>query len=139
MPAWLTEFLDTQVVLFVIGVATIAGAIWKAIAWVRPYLRGTAAFLEDWNGAPERRDPNTGELIEPAKPSAPALLERMRHQVENSHKTNMRDDLDDQTRRINEVADLVVALRADLAEHIGIAKQDGERLAAVEAQLKKEA
>lgn len=134
MPDWITDLLGVQTAAIVMIVLGIGGALWKVIRWAKPYAKAAAAFLEDWNGEPERKDPNTGEVITPGKPSAPALLERMRHQVENSHKTALRDDLDVSIRLGKELTVQVSELSAKLDQHIDIAKESDRRLEALERE-----
>lgn len=86
---------------------------WKPVRSGMKLLRSVFLFIEDWNGTPERRD-HAGMVVEPAKPGVPALLETVRAQVQNSHRTNLRDDVDT-------VIETVDTLSRRLEEHIQIA------------------
>lgn len=125
------EFLggDGGWVGIIVAVVGLIGVLWVPIRSAVRTLRKMGQFVDDWNGRPERRDANTGEILQQAKPSAPALLERMRHQVENSHRTNLRDDIDDLARRVNASAEIMQALRNDLTVHVAIAKGQERRQA----------
>lgn len=138
MPQWIAELEVGQVVAFAIFAGGTIAAIWKLVSTARPWAKKLRLFLEDWNGEPARIDPSTGEVIEPAKPSAPALFERMRHQVENSHTTNLRDDIDKLTELVQQLTTSQARMNARLTQHVEIAKKSDERLAAVETELKKE-
>lgn len=76
---------------------------------------------------PEEYD-ETGRVIRPARRGAASIIEEVRSQVQNSHRTNLRDDLD----RLH--AD-VFDLKQDLRTHIDIAKQQEVRRDEVEEQL----
>lgn len=138
MPQWIAELEVGQIVTALIFFAGAAAGVWKSVKTVRPWAKKVRLFLEDWNGEPARIDPSTGDVIEPAKPSAPALFERMRHQVENSHSTNLRDDIDKLTELVQQLATSQARMNARLTQHVEIAKKSDERLAAVETELKKE-
>lgn len=88
--------------------------LWKPV-------KGIGAFLADWNGK-EAREDRAGNIIEPAKPGIPALLETVRSQVQNSHRTNFRDDLDANTEATRAALERIEEVAAKLDEHIIIAK-----------------
>ena len=83
--------------------------------------------IDDWRGVPEEYD-ETGRVIRPARRGAASIIEEVRSQVQNSHRTNLRDDLD---RLYAEVVDL----KQDLREHIDVAKDNDRRRDEVEEQL----
>lgn len=120
-----------------VAVIAVAGVLWKPVRALLRVFRRLNEFMDDWQGRPERRDPNTGEVIQSGRPSAPALLERMRHQVENSHRTNLRDDVDEVARRIENVADMVQGVRNDLTVHVAIAKDAEKRQAETAREVAK--
>jgi len=98
-----------EIVATIGGIAVLATVVVKVWKPIRAIIR----FLDDWNGRPERHD-RAGKIIERGRPGFPAQLEAIRAQVENSHTTNLRDDIDE--------------LKADLKQHITISKQkDGEQ------------
>ena len=66
---------------------------WKPVKWLARIFKFLSQAAEDWTGTKDRTD-GTGAIIEKGRPGVPALLERVRAQVENSHDTVMRDDLD---------------------------------------------
>ena len=86
---------------------------WKPARAGLKLVKSLMLFAEDWNGTPERKD-HAGMVVEPAKPGVPALLETVRSQVQNSHSTNLRDDVDT-------VIETVDTLSRRLKEHIQIA------------------
>lgn len=92
-------------------------------------VKSLGTFLDDWNGK-EAREDRAGNIIEPAKPGIPSLLETVRSQVQNSHPTNLRDDVDDLTELIGDVI-------AKLDEHIVIAKESDKAQEETARQVKK--
>lgn len=86
---------------------------WKPVRSGMKLLRSVFLFIEDWNGSPERKD-HSGMVVEPAKPGVPALLETVRSQVQNSHSTNLRDDVDGVIAAVGKIS-------KKLEEHIEIA------------------
>lgn len=93
---------------------------WKPVRALLKLVKSLMLFAEDWNGTPERKD-HAGMVIEPAKPGVPALLETVRAQVQNSHRTNFRDDLDTNTEETRRIGIEVRRLAKQLDEHIKIA------------------
>ena len=93
---------------------------WKPVRALWKRGKVLAQFLEDWNGTPERRD-RAGGIIEKARPGVPALLETVRSQVQNSHRTNFRDDLDANTEETRRIGIQMSRLAEQLDEHIKIA------------------
>ena len=102
---------------------------WKPTKALWKIVRTLLAFSEDWNGTEDRLD-KSGAVIEKGRPGVPALLETVRSQVQNSHGTNMRDDLDKVIATTEQNVTAVTHLAAKLSEHIesadrSVAKQDG--------------
>lgn len=93
---------------------------WKPVRAGMKLLKSIFLFIEDWNGSPERRD-HAGAIIEKGRPGVPALLETVRSQVQNSHRTNFRDDLDTNTEETRRIGIEVRRLAEQLDEHIQIA------------------
>lgn len=94
---------------------------WKPAKWLARIIKAASQFAEDWTGTKDRKD-NTGAVIEKGRPGIPALLERVRAQVENSHDTVMRDDID-------VIREMVDRLDSKLDRHIteadnSVARQD---------------
>lgn len=98
------------VIAGVLGVLSFGG--WVAFkAW--PAVRKVSHFIDDLTGEPAR----------PGFPARPGLMERMasleetqeaiRHQVQNSHATNLRDDVD-------ELKEGLEAIRQSLTEPIPV-------------------
>lgn len=90
MTDWLTSLTVADTIAALIALGVIIGGL----KWIVPILRGLNELLEDWRGADSR----------PGVPRRPGVMERLeehatditaiRKQVENSHSTNLRDDLD---------------------------------------------
>lgn len=93
---------------------------WKPVRSGMKLLRSIFLFIEDWNGSPERRD-HAGAIIEKGRPGVPALLETVRSQVQNSHRTNFRDDLDANTEATRKALGRIDEVATKLEEHIQIA------------------
>lgn len=102
---------------------------WKPVRSGAKLLRSIFLFIEDWNGSPERRD-HAGAIIEKGRPGVPALLETVRSQVQNSHSTNLRDDVDT-------VIETVDTLSRRLEEHIQIAIKSDSAQDQTAEQVKK--
>lgn len=102
---------------------------WKPARAGLKLVKSLMLFAEDWNGTPERRD-HAGMVVEPAKPGVPALLETVRSQVQNSHRTNLRDDVDT-------VIETVDTLSRRLEEHIQIAVKSDSAQDQTAEQVKK--
>lgn len=109
------------------GIVTAIGVLWKPARRLAHLFRSLSLFIDDWRGVPEEYD-ETGRVIRPARRGAASIIEEVRSQVQNSHRTNLRDDLD----RLH--AD-VFDLKQDLREHIDIAKDNERRRDEVEEQL----
>lgn len=128
----MTEYLEQITVAEAVGTV---GAVLAALGVIRKLwgpVRAVGAFLADWNGKEERTD-RAGNVIEPAKPGIPALLETVRSQVQNSHRTNFRDDLDRNTAATHEAVGRIDEVSRKLDRHIVIAKE-GDIAAARTAQ-----
>ena len=64
MPDWLGSITVGQVVGWLVA----AGAILGGLRWLRPWADGLHAFLEDWQGTPER----------PGVDAVPGVMEKLR-------------------------------------------------------------
>ena len=141
MPQWIAELTLAQVVLFVAGIGAVGTALWKI---GRPLLRAAkklSQLADDWMGTPERLD-SSGSPTSPARPGVAArltsleeattaqnrVLETVRSQVQNSHSTNLRDDLDS-------LSDQVAGIVAKLDDHIHIAIESDRRQDATAEQV----
>jgi len=123
------DFLDSVTLG---SIAAILGGISAILIATRPLRKLAKTFshiAEDWNGEPERRDAS-GQLIAEGRPGVMARLETLRAQVQNSHSTNLRDDVDEAIKSTRQVA-------AALAEHIEIAKQSDAAQAELTRQVNK--
>ncbi|WP_190263686.1 hypothetical protein [Glutamicibacter nicotianae] len=101
---------------------------WKPGKVVWKIFKTLVAFAEDWNGTEDRLD-KSGAVIEKGRPGVPALLETVRSQVQNSHGTNMRDDLDKAIATGEQNVTALTHLAKTLTQHIAeadksVAKQD---------------
>lgn len=117
MPEQLSNLTVGEVIAWVAGLSVIIGVLYKLWGAIRP----VQTFLRDWSGKPARKD-RAGRTIEQAEPGVLGRLDTMRSdmdrvlkQVENSHNTNFRDDLDVVRANIEQVSH-------KLDEHISISK-----------------
>ncbi|VXB24447.1 conserved hypothetical protein [Arthrobacter sp. 9V] len=119
MNEWLAGLTLGEIISTLAVITACLAVILKFWRPFRKIFKGLETIGSDWNGAPERKDAS-GEVIEPARPGVMAQLETLRAQVQNSHSTNLRDDVDKALERLDVVTEV-------LAEHIGIAKQSDEQ------------
>lgn len=117
MPNQLADLTIGEVIAWVAGISALIGVLYK----IWGPIKALQTFLRDWSGKPARKD-RTGRTIEDAEPGVLGRLETLRNdmdrvlkQVENSHNTNFRDDLDVVRANIERVGD-------KLDEHIVISK-----------------
>lgn len=106
----------------------LGGLIWKPAKGFLKITKTLLAFSEDWNGTEDRLD-KSGAVIEKGRPGVPALLETVRSQVQNSHGTNMRDDLDRAIATGEQNVTALTHLAKTLSQHIeeadkSVTKQD---------------
>lgn len=101
VPEWLNGITVGELIAWVIGAAAVIGALIPAVRAVTRATKAISTFLHDWNGTEDRLD-RSGRLIEKGSPGIPALLETVRAQVQNSHNTNLRDDLDKISKKLDE-------------------------------------
>lgn len=101
------------------GAALVLAAVLKVGKPIKKVFAAIEKFMAAWNGTPAVED-GAGVVIEPAKPGVIATLEILRAQVQNSHSTNLRDDVDRVQRTVTELVQKV-------DEHITIAKASDER------------
>lgn len=104
------------------ALAAIVGAIavlWKPVRAIGRGIKAVQQFIADWNGTPDVHDAS-GAIKEHGSPGVPAMLEKVRSQVENSHHTNLRDDVDDLRGTVNQIG-------KKLDTHIVIADQYNEK------------
>lgn len=113
---WIAKLTIGEIILWVGAVVAFTALLRKAGKPVKRLFDNFEALMRDWHGVPERRDAS-GQLIEAGKPGLLAQVETLRSQVQNSHKTNLREDLD-------VIRDTVQALGAQVAEHIAISKEN---------------
>ena len=100
LPEWIRDLTVVEIIALVVAVAGAVATVWKTWKMVAPFVHGISQFLSDWNGEPERKD-GAGNVLEPAKPGVVAALHGLRtdvdlvkQQVQNSHKSNLREDID---------------------------------------------
>lgn len=109
------------------GIVTAVGVLWRPVRKLFGLGKQLSLFIDDWRGVPEELD-STGRVIRPGRRGAASVIEEVRHQVQNSHRTNLRDDLD---RLHADVSDL----KQDLRQHIDFAQLQDDRRDEVEEQL----
>jgi hypothetical protein len=107
----------------------LAGATGAFFRWVLPVLRGAARFADRVTGTPA--NPLTGDA---AKPGLFEILDgqnvvladlnekvgRVTKQVENSHMSNLRDDLDDNTAKVDATLIELDRLHTKLDAHLKV-------------------
>lgn len=106
----------------------LGGLLWKPSKVLLKIVKTLLAFSEDWNGTEDRLD-KSGAVIEKGRPGVPALLETVRAQVQNSHNTNMRDDVDKVIDISEQNVTAITHLASKLDKHISeadrsVTKQD---------------
>ena len=114
MQDWFETLTIGNLVAWTVTVTAVIVAITPAVKIITRLIKGTNRFLDAWNGTDDVLD-KSGEIVEPGKPGVPAILERVRKQVENDHTTNFREDLD-------VVQKIVEQMESKLDEHIVISK-----------------
>lgn len=119
MPEWMADLTLGQIVATIAGLSLVAGMYWKVRKPIKKFTNSIAAFMATWNGVPEVRD-ESGAFVKAAVPGIPAQLETIRAQVQNSHKTNLRDDFDELKTEMTNLSKLVT-------DHIVIAKESDSR------------
>ena len=117
LPEWITGLTLGEIFLFLAGLTAAAAAIVKLLKPAYKALKNIGQIAQDWNGTPERVD-GSGQVIEPARPGVMAQLETLRAQVQNSHKTNLREDIDAVHDSVKEVRESVKDVNTRLDEHI---------------------
>lgn len=119
MPDWMADLTLTEITGTIVGVLFVAGVFWKVRKPIKRVTDTWGAFMATWNGTPEIRD-DSGAFVKAAVPGIPAQLETIRGQVQNSHKTNLRVDID-------ALAKSVTDLVAKVDQHIDLAKESDDR------------
>ena len=113
---WIAKLSVGEIILWVGGIVAFWSVVKKFGKPVKKFFDAFEALMRDWHGVPERRDAS-GQLIEAGKPGLLAQVETLRSQVQNSHSTNLREDMD-------VIRDSVLALSTQLTEHIEISKEN---------------
>lgn len=119
MPDYMAGITWGQTAAFIGGALIVVGVFWKIGKPIKKFTNSIAAFMATWNGTPEVLD-DSGAFVKAAVPGIPAQLETIRAQVQNSHKTNLRDDFDDLKTEMANLSKLVT-------DHIVIAKASDDR------------
>ena len=122
------DLLDAISIGEVIGwLAGIGGTI-VALRWLAPLARGMRNMVADWSGEEERPGVPARLGVMARLGVQDEVIEAIRHQVENSHGTNLRDDIDR----------LHAALQVSAADRALLHRQDEElrgQLAEIRAQM----
>lgn len=129
LPEWFSSLTIGEIMVFLAGFGTLFLIIKKIWRPLRRIIKALEQIAADWNGTAERKD-GAGIIIEAGRPGVMAQLETLRAQVQNSHRTNLRDDVD-------KVRDLVGELTKKFGEHVEIARLSDESQGRVEEQLLK--
>lgn len=141
LPEWLARLTLGEIFIVLVGVSAAVMATAKLLKPARQFFKNLGQIAEDWSGVPERVD-GSGQVIEPARPGVMAQLETLRSQVQNSHKTNLREDIDavhrsviTVTERLDEHITSTEERRAKADELTRVVKED---IVPVAAQLKEQ-
>lgn len=116
MPGWIELLLQSgniwsvAAILFILWILAVAA--FKFFPFLSKFvsLVNTLVGTEDKPGLKKWQEAQTAKLDEQAK-----VLERVRHQVENDHSTNFRDDQDKLMAKVDELTN-------DFREHVAISK-----------------
>lgn len=143
MPEWLTNLGFIEWAGLLGALTVISGFFWKIGRGLIALIAAGIKALKAWNGVEEEKDAS-GIITVKGIPSVPgqlALLTKalnaqakgieaqaadlllVKKQVQNSHNTNFRDDLDKNTALSKEALMLIAALASKLDQHIGISKK----------------
>ena len=135
-----------DVVLWLIAAGAFVALVWAAFAWVWPRLRAFVKAAELFGGLPARFDAVDEAIaaVHRKIDTQAVVVERVRHQVENDHGTNLREDIDDlrddlrgvkkdigraderdltMTQQINMVDAKVEATRSEVREHVAMSNR----------------
>lgn len=121
MPAWVDDLLQPERLITVALVLFLLWLLIKSLIAAWPFLSQLVALVETLVG--DADNPGIGDRMEAqGKKLADMgeLLESVRAQVQNSHDTNLRDDVDD-------LQTTVSLVHKKLDEHIAIAKESDRR------------
>jgi len=119
---WIARLTIGEIILWVGAIVAFVTLIRKIGKPIKRLVDGLESITRDWHGVPERRDA-AGMLIEPGRPGIMAQVEVLRSQVQNSHSSNLREDLDIVRDLVKGLAEQQVVLSEKLDEHIDIAKE----------------
>lgn len=119
MPDWMADLTLAEIIGTIVGIAIVVGVYVKVSKPIKRVTGTVSAFMATWNGTPEVHD-DSGAFVKAAVPGIPAQLETIRAQVQNSHQTNLRDDMD-------KLHAVVLDLAGKVEEHIAIAKESDDR------------
>lgn len=110
---WLDEVSVLAVVLWLVGLVTLAGFVKKVHDTVRPYAQAIRDFLTDWQGTPARpgveRKPGVMERLD----GQDGQIAEIRKQVTPNHGTSAHDKLARQITHVNRKVDAIFG-------HLGI-------------------
>jgi len=102
---------------------------WKPVRVIWARLREFAAFLDQWNGKPEKKD-RSGQIVQHAEPGVSARIltleektERIHHEVTPNHGGSIKDAVKRIEERSNETAYKLAETTEKLDQHITIAKE----------------
>lgn len=102
---------------------------WKPVKVIWSRLKEFAAFLDQWNGKPEKKD-RSGQIVQHAEPGVSARIltleektERIHHEVTPNHGGSIKDAVKRIEDRGNETAYKLAETTEKLDEHIVIAKK----------------
>lgn len=134
MPEWVSDFLTPAGV----GLLTLIVAIAYLLRKLWPVIHGFTNLMDDWRGEPARPGVPARTGVMENVSLLRAEVEVVRNQVQNSHRTNFRDDLDNVEYKVDEVYKQIGSLNSKLDEHISITAERRETAAEVTTLVKEQ-
>ncbi|MFJ2619677.1 hypothetical protein [Glutamicibacter sp. NPDC087344] len=102
---------------------------WKPVKVIWARLKELAAFLDQWNGKPEKKD-RSGQIVQHAEPGMAARIltleektERIHHEVTPNHGGSLKDAVSRIENNLKETAYKLAETTEKLDEHIVVAKE----------------
>ncbi|WP_180967251.1 hypothetical protein [Zhihengliuella halotolerans] len=132
MPSWVEELLQPERLWPVAIVLTLLWLAARSLIKGWPLLSAFVDLIQTLVGDEDKGQPGIAARMESQSKALSEMgekLEAVRAQVQNSHNTNMRDDIDGLTETVEELASAVRQQQNDFAVHVAIAKDSDRRQA----------